>query len=77
MKTNWKHEVDGVSFSNPSAQLRYLERLEHRYFTTMMAAKRGAFAEAVAAYEYVQEAIKNFSPEVHIARIRARNMEVC
>jgi len=77
MVNNWKHEVDGVFFSNPGAQLRYLQRLEHRYFTTMMAAKRGTFANAEAAYEYVQAAIKNFSVDAHMERLRARNWEEC
>jgi hypothetical protein len=58
IKTNWKHDVDGVTFASPAAQRRYLERVEARFYEAVMAAKTPRqFAEATEAHDYVLKAL--------------------
>jgi hypothetical protein len=71
---NVRADLDRVLFTTPGAQRRYLERLEARLFSDLMAAKPADVERLAAAHDLVAEALKNFDPAAHAERVRARNI---
>lgn len=70
---NVRADLERVLFTTPEAQRRYLERLEARLFNDLMAAKPAQVERLTAAYDLVASVLRNFDPEVHTERVRARN----
>lgn len=70
---NVRADLDRVLFTTPGAQLRYLERLEARLFSDLMAAKPAQVVRLAAAHDEVAAALKNFDPAAHAERVKARN----
>ena len=66
-------DLDRVLFTTPEAQRRYLERLEARLFGDLMDAKPAQVERLAVAHDLVATALRNFDPEVHAERVRARN----
>jgi hypothetical protein len=71
---NVRADLDRVLFTTADAQRRYLERLESRLFGDLMAAKPTQVERLAVAHDLVATALRNFDPEVHAERVRARNM---
>jgi non-homologous end joining protein Ku len=66
-------DLDRVLFTTPEAQHRYLERLEARLFGDLMDAKPAQVERLAVAHDLVAAALRNFDPEAHADRVRARN----
>ena len=66
-------DLNRVLFTTPDAQLRYLERLEARLFGDLMDAEADQVERLVVAHGVVATALKNFDPEAHAERVKARN----
>jgi hypothetical protein len=66
-------DLDRVLFTTPEAQRRYLERLESRLFEDLMDAKPAQVERLAVAHDLVATALRNFDPEAHAERVRARN----
>jgi hypothetical protein len=60
--------------TTPEAQRRYLERLEARLFSDLIAAKPAQVERLTVAHDLVAEALRNFDPEAHAERVRDRSM---
>ena len=70
---NVRADLDRVLFTTPEAQRRYLERLEARLFGDLMDAKPAYVERLAVAHDLVTTALRNFDPEAHAERIKARN----
>lgn len=70
---NVRADLDRVLFTTPGAQLRYLERLEARLFSDLMAAAPAQVERLAAAHDEVAAALKNFDPAAHAERVKAHN----
>ena len=66
-------ELTKVLLPTPEAQLRYLQRLDARYYFEFRQATPANFQVLLARLEAVEAAIRNFSPVAHMERIRSRN----
>jgi hypothetical protein len=71
---NVRADLNRVLFTTADAQRRYLERLEARLFSDLMAAKPTQVERLVAAHDLVASALRNFDPVVHMERVRDRSM---
>ena len=71
---NVRADLDRVLFTTADAQRRYLERLEARLFSDLMAAKPTQVERLTVAHDLVASALRNFDPEAHGKRVRDRNM---
>lgn len=71
---NVRADLNRVLFTTADAQRRYLERLEARLFGDLMAAKPTHVEHLAVAHDLVATALRNFDPEAHTERVRARNM---
>ena len=69
-------ELTKVLLPTPEAQLRYLQRLDARYYFEFKEATPANFQARLARLEAVEAAIRNFSPVAHAEALRARNIAV-
>ena len=74
MESNTTTELTKVLLPTPEALLRYLRRLEERYYTEFKNSTTATFRTAMAKLDAVEAAIRNFSPAAHMEAVRARNM---
>jgi len=70
---NVRADLERVLFTTADAQRRYLERLDARLFGDLMAAKPAQVERLAVAHGLVATALRNFDPEAHAERVRARN----
>jgi len=67
-------ELTKVLLPTPEAQLRYLQRLDARYYFEFKQATPANFQALLARLEAVEAAIRNFSPVAHAAALHAKNI---
>ena len=69
-------ELTKVLLPTPEAQLRYLQRLDARYYFEFKQATPANFQALLERMEASEAAIRNFSPVAHAEALRARNIAV-
>ena len=67
-------ELTKVLLPTPEAQLRYLQRLDARYYFEFKQATSANFQALLERMEASEAAIRNFSPVAHMEALRARGL---